>query len=170
MLTYEWDPDRADVSRAQASPMGRDQSGKSFDLGPHPADPQAFAFPQANGHQDQGPNAQIQHVRGQELWVYAGNGGCVEYTFCVIHSCVSDAHATSTYTFWRFMIRIPLEQNAMKIQYSINNGQDLEFHVPAIGQNMRWAAYSVSRVSILRDTVAKGCSSVQRLQLWCQPR
>jgi hypothetical protein len=32
----------------------------------------------------------------------------------------------------------------MKVTYKINQGQELDFHVPAQNQNMRWAAYSVS--------------------------
>lgn len=48
-----------------------------------------------------------------------------------------------TFTFWRFLIQIPLDQHEMAVHYSINNGQQLEFCVPGRNQNMRWAAHSV---------------------------
>jgi hypothetical protein len=41
-------------------------------------------------------------------------------------------------------MQIPLGSEEMAIKYRINHGQELEFAVPAVGQNMRWAAYSVS--------------------------
>lgn len=49
----------------------------------------------------------------------------------------------STFTFWRFLIRIPLAQTEMAVHYSINNGQQLDFWVPGRNQNLRWAAHSV---------------------------
>ena len=48
-----------------------------------------------------------------------------------------------TFTFWRFMIEIPLSSHEMKINYTVNNGIELNFYVPGRNQNMRWAAYSV---------------------------
>jgi len=48
-----------------------------------------------------------------------------------------------TFTFWRFLIHIPLAQHQMIVRYSVNNGQRLEFYVPGRNQNMRWAAHSV---------------------------
>jgi hypothetical protein len=71
----------------------------------------------------------MQHVRGEEIWVYPGNNG--------------------TFTFWRFAIAIPLGPHEMKVKYSINSGQQLEFYVPGRNQNMRWAAHSVSYLSEL---------------------
>jgi hypothetical protein len=50
----------------------------------------------------------------------------------------------STYTFWRFLIEIPLTESEMKIQYSINGGLELDFFVPSRRQTMRLAAHSVS--------------------------
>ena len=47
------------------------------------------------------------------------------------------------------MIQIPLGPNEMKIMYTINNGQPTEFWVPAVNQNMRWAAYSVSLINFM---------------------
>lgn len=49
-----------------------------------------------------------------------------------------------TFTFWRFLIQVPLSQREMPVTYSINNGQSLYFFVPGLNQNMNWAAYSVS--------------------------
>lgn len=49
-----------------------------------------------------------------------------------------------SYTFWRFLIEIPLGDNEMKIRYSINHGIELNFFVPGRKQTMRLAAYSVS--------------------------
>lgn len=50
----------------------------------------------------------------------------------------------STFTFWRFMIEIPLGPNEMRVSYTVNHGQELTFCVPGRNQNMRLAAYSVS--------------------------
>lgn len=50
----------------------------------------------------------------------------------------------STYTFWRFLIRIPLTSSEMKIQYSVNDGMEMDFFVPGRNETMRLAAYSVS--------------------------
>jgi hypothetical protein len=50
----------------------------------------------------------------------------------------------STYTFWRFLIQIPLTESEMNIQYSINGGLELDFFVPSHRQTMRLAAHSVS--------------------------
>ena len=49
-----------------------------------------------------------------------------------------------TFTFWRFMIHIPLGESQMRVSYSVNNGIEMDFFVPGRMQNMRWAAYSVS--------------------------
>ncbi|KIM80802.1 hypothetical protein PILCRDRAFT_822082 [Piloderma croceum F 1598] len=97
-LTYKWDPD------GHHSPSALNES--------------PFAL---------GPNSQIQHVPGHEIWVYSGNGG--------------------SYTFWRFAVQIPLGSTEMKISYNINHGQDLEFYVPGRNQNMRWAAHSCNGFS-----------------------
>lgn len=50
----------------------------------------------------------------------------------------------STYTFWRFLLNIPLADSEMKVQYSINGGPEMDFFVPGHHQTMRLAAYSVS--------------------------
>lgn len=49
-----------------------------------------------------------------------------------------------TFTFWRFMIHVPLGESQMRVSYSVNNGIEMDFFVPGRMQNMRWAAYSVS--------------------------
>ena len=59
---------------------------------------------------------------------------------------VLHAYPNSTYTFWRFLIQVPLERTEMIVKYTINKGQPLEFYVPARRQEMRWATYSVRRL------------------------
>lgn len=135
-LTYQWDPE--EIARPSPSTQG---SHPSYDLGPHPADPHATAMA--------GPSAQLpdtneayfgdykgkgntrddqtQHVTGQEIYVYSGNGG--------------------TFTFWRFPIQIQLGVNEICIKYRINGGMQLSFFVPARHQNMRWAAHSCNGFS-----------------------
>ncbi|KAF8061567.1 hypothetical protein FPV67DRAFT_1563868 [Lyophyllum atratum] len=132
-LTYEWDPD---ASASYQSP----QPARSFDLGPHPADPHSTIMPvspvsippnmftngSGNGRPT-GGNASKEVVPGQEIYVYGGPGG--------------------TFTFWRFLLQIPLGRHEMSVTYSINSGQQLEFFVPGRTQNMRWAAHSCNGFS-----------------------
>ncbi|KAF7363307.1 C-CAP/cofactor C-like domain-containing protein [Mycena sanguinolenta] len=124
VLSFEWDPD------VQPKVRPRTHSAKlpSFDLGPHPADPNTFGLP-ANGSEKAvpGPNSRREQVPAHEIWVYAG--------------------PTGTSTFWRFALEIPLGPTGMEITYSINNGQRLAFHVPGLTQNMRWATYSCNGFS-----------------------
>ncbi|KIK59848.1 hypothetical protein GYMLUDRAFT_74300 [Collybiopsis luxurians FD-317 M1] len=124
-LTYQYDPDKLPHHKAKKN------IGKSFDLGPHPADPHSTSLPlsasQINGSASAGPNFTSHQVAAQELWVYPGTGG--------------------TFTFWRFLIPIPLGTNEMEIEYSINHGQSLRFYVPGRNQNMRWASYSCNGFS-----------------------
>ncbi len=58
--------------------------------------------------------------------------------------CLIDSAMVSTFTFWRFLIQIPLAESEMKIQYSITGGLEMDFFVPSHRQTMRLAAYSVS--------------------------
>ncbi|KAH7922819.1 hypothetical protein BV22DRAFT_1069793 [Leucogyrophana mollusca] len=129
VLTYQWDPEEP------ATPPGKPRGARSFDLGPHPADPHATALSGValdsdtnnfNGDRKRNPD-QTQHVTGQEIYVYAGNGG--------------------TFTFWRFLIQLQLGENELRIKYSINGGMQLSFFVPARNQNMRWAAHSCNGFS-----------------------
>ncbi|KAF8321571.1 hypothetical protein DL93DRAFT_2163184 [Clavulina sp. PMI_390] len=84
--------------------------------------------PVVNGHSRKPSiTRQSRTVEGQEIWVYHGTSG--------------------TFTFWRFMIQIPLSDVEMPIHYSVNKGALIEFVVPAIGQNMRWAAHSCNGFS-----------------------
>ncbi|KAI0350240.1 hypothetical protein OH77DRAFT_1431241 [Trametes cingulata] len=128
MLTYHWDPSRQ-VDKLKRHASSRTH-GKSFDLAPHPADPLSTvspASPTRENGESEGPDPEQRSVVGQELYVYYGNGG--------------------TFTFWRFMIEIPLTSHEMKINYTINNGIELNFFVPGRNQNMRWAAYSCNGFS-----------------------
>ncbi|KAG6874079.1 hypothetical protein C0995_006936 [Termitomyces sp. Mi166 len=123
-LTYEWDPDRSSPHSTHPA--------RSFDLGPHPADPHSTILPtSSNGYANYtrppGSNVSKEVVPGQEIYVYGGPGG--------------------TFTFWRFLIQIPLGPHEMNITYSINSGQKLDFYVPGLSQNMRWAAYSCNGFS-----------------------
>lgn len=52
-----------------------------------------------------------------------------------------DQHAGPC-SFWRFMIEIPLQNIEMTVRYRLNRGAEIEFVVPAIGQNFYWAATS----------------------------
>ena len=97
----------------------------------------------------EGPNVLEQRVFGTELHVYGGRSGYVCELTSSWHPQVdlelpcACLGAVSTCTFWRFMIQIPLSDSEMKIQYSINDGLDMDFFVPARTQPMRVAAYSV---------------------------
>ena len=68
---------------------------------------------------------------------------CLNPTLTCVHLDI-----VSTYTFWRFLIRIPLAESEMEIQYSINDGLKMDFFVPGHRHTMRLAAYSVSKVDI----------------------
>lgn len=136
VLTYQWDPE--EIARPSPSMQG---SYPGYDLGPHPADPHttAMAGPSAQlpdineayfgDYKGKGNTRddQTQHVTGQEIYVYSGNGG--------------------TFTFWRFPIQIQLGLNEICIKYRINGGMQLAFFVPARHQNMRWAAHSCNGFS-----------------------
>ncbi|GBE82620.1 Uncharacterized protein SCP_0410050 [Sparassis crispa] len=74
-----------------------------------------------------GPREVFKNVDGQEIWVYYGTGG--------------------TYTFWRFIIEVPLGPSEMQVKYRVNNGQEFEFYVPGRSQNMRFAAFSCNGFS-----------------------
>ncbi|KAJ3562891.1 hypothetical protein NP233_g9293 [Leucocoprinus birnbaumii] len=152
-FSYEWDSDKLTPSTLREKPNGnngaysasvqsassKSQNGNghlSFDLGPHPADPHSTALPgspmstsvSASSMADTpGPNARREDSYGQDIWVYAGTGG--------------------TFTFWRFMIKIPLADHEMEVTYRINNGQAMNFYVPGRNQNMRWAAHSCNGFS-----------------------
>ena len=145
VLTYEWDPHvRAQgLSRTSSRMTGK---GRSYDLAPHPSDPHSSApLENASEHLSNSSTSLQESVPGQEIWVYEDTKG-------------------RTFTFWRFLIRIPLSQvrgsdanrcdlkktydkiqSEMALKYTINNGQLLEFFVPGRNQNMRVAAYSVSK-------------------------
>lgn len=87
---------------------------------------------------------QLSH--GQEIWVYCGSGGLViHFTFVERVTQTSVPVIRRTFTFWRFMIHIPLGSHEMRVSYAVNNGIEMNFYVPGRDQNMRWAAYSVSR-------------------------
>jgi hypothetical protein len=138
VFAYYWDPDQHTSPRQHH--VG---NGHSIDLGPHPADPMARPFQSPVEGEHFGPNVQHQTVYGREIYVYSGRGGYVHTHACLAWlqgSCVY----ISTYTFWRFLIQIPLTSSEMRIKYSINDGMELDFFVPGRSETMRLAAYSVS--------------------------
>ncbi|KAG8704747.1 hypothetical protein FRC08_002055 [Ceratobasidium sp. 394] len=73
------------------------------------------------------PAAEQTNIPGQEIWVYRGTSG--------------------SFTFWRFLIEIPLGPQEMGVRYRVNMGQETEFFVPGRNQNMRWATYSCNGFS-----------------------
>ncbi|KAI0274421.1 hypothetical protein BGY98DRAFT_1090604 [Russula aff. rugulosa BPL654] len=101
-LKYRWDPRRSVRHNRQYGV----QSSRGVDLGPHPADPLAAHYETlVEDDHLEGPN-----IMEQILYVYFGT--------------------VSTYTFWRFSIQIQLTEHEMKIQYSVNDGLELDFFVP----------------------------------------
>lgn len=132
MLHVEWDPLRP----VHSGPSGH-QRGRSVSSIPAPMSPpgvhgypQPAAYPQpafpferpiASNFQPSHAFQQID-IPGHEIWVYHGTSG--------------------SFTFWRFLIQIPLGSNEMGVRYRVNKGQEIEFFVPGRNQNMRWAAHS----------------------------
>ncbi|PPR04970.1 hypothetical protein CVT24_010428 [Panaeolus cyanescens] len=145
------------TTTSRPSTVQKLHSAASYELGPHPADPHSTILPASptvsvlgnntypfsvseptsfaaspNGYPatnngDLPPGTRSETVAGQELWVYGGTGG--------------------TFTFWRFLIKVPLGEHEMAVRYSVNHGQQLEFWVPGRNQNMRWAAHSCNGFS-----------------------
>jgi hypothetical protein len=196
-LSYEWDPDKSTLAtlRVNGTHAGYPASIKTassntqngnghlpLELGPHPADPHSTILPASpintiasasTASETVGPRARREDSYGQDIWVYAGTGGYVcqyPFTFRLTSFLPPVSPFFSTFTFWRFMIRIPLTDHEMEITYRINNGQVMNFYIPGRNQNMRWAAHSVScsatvpspRMSESRPTVQwffRGCQS-----------
>ncbi|KAJ9110753.1 hypothetical protein QFC20_002794 [Naganishia adeliensis] len=52
-----------------------------------------------------------------------------------------------TSTFWRFPLQLPLQPYEQTATYRLNQGQPIDFLIPAIGMNMRWAAHSCNGFS-----------------------
>jgi hypothetical protein len=40
------------------------------------------------------------------------------------------------------MLEIPLQQIEVAVRYALNKGAEIEFVLPKVGQNLRWAAHS----------------------------
>lgn len=51
------------------------------------------------------------------------------------------------FSFYRFLLAVPMQAYEMSVTYRLNDGAPLDFLVPAIGQNMRWAAHSCNGFS-----------------------
>ncbi|TIA92650.1 hypothetical protein E3P81_01381 [Wallemia ichthyophaga] len=67
-------------------------------------------------------------VNGQPIYVYRGPSG--------------------TFTFWRFMIDVPLGESENAVEYGINGGARYAFHVPAHSQHLRWIGQSCNGFSM----------------------
>ncbi|ORX38016.1 putative plasma membrane protein [Kockovaella imperatae] len=52
-----------------------------------------------------------------------------------------------SFSFWRFIIEIPLQSVEMTVKYTLNGGAELNFVLPHIGQNLHWAAHSCNGFS-----------------------
>jgi hypothetical protein len=57
----------------------------------------------------------------------------------------------SPVSFFRFLYEFPLQSVEMTVKYRLNGGPALSFVVPAIGQNLRWAAHSCNGGSTYED-------------------
>ncbi|KAI0035970.1 hypothetical protein K488DRAFT_76303 [Vararia minispora EC-137] len=154
-LTYSWDPDQRRSSFTRTH-RATSTNGRSFDLGPHPADPAAMSYaPVIERSPADGPRSQARQADGQEIWVYEGNGGCVSLSKitpqadgpCSTHWYSYSLSWCRTSTFWRFHIQIPLSETEMRVRYNLNSGQDIEFVVPGRNETMRIAAYSCNGFS-----------------------
>ncbi|MBW0483761.1 hypothetical protein O181_023476 [Austropuccinia psidii MF-1] len=54
---------------------------------------------------------------------------------------------SDSYSFWRFRLVIPMYEKETRVNYSINHGASISFHIPAINQDFRWAAHSCNGFS-----------------------
>ena len=70
-------------------------------------------------------------------------------------------------SFWRFMIEVPLQNVEMSVRYKLNGGAEMGFVVPAIGQNLRWAAHSCNGEQV--TVRSRACELTSRIQLGCEP-
>ena len=132
MLHVEWDPLRP----VHANPSGHHRGRSLSSIPSTMSSPGVHGYPQPTVYPQPAfpferpvtSNVQPSHafqqadIPGHEIWVYHGTSG--------------------SFTFWRFLIQIPLGPNEMGVRYRVNKGQEIEFFVPGRNQNMRWAAHS----------------------------
>ena len=81
----------------------------------------ALNWVNANGNQSL-------NVSGQSIYNYKGSSG--------------------SFSFWRFMIGIPMCSTELEISYNINGGSLNKFYIPAIGQHLRWIGQSCNGFSM----------------------
>ncbi|KAH7340971.1 hypothetical protein B0J17DRAFT_653550 [Rhizoctonia solani] len=135
MLHLEWDPLRPVNIRLNGYQRGRSLSSMPSPIsavssnGPGLPPPVPYPSEPAITSQKYPPSHAYQQtdVPGHEIWVYRGSVG--------------------SFTFWRFLIQIPLGPNEMGVRYRVNMGQELEFFVPGLNQSMRWATHSCNGFS-----------------------
>ncbi|KAF8710206.1 hypothetical protein RHS03_01884, partial [Rhizoctonia solani] len=135
ILHLEWDPLRPVHTSAHGHQRGRSLSSMPSPISavstngsgvpppvPYPSEPAIASqqYPPSHIYQQT-------DIPGHEIWVYRGSAG--------------------SFTFWRFLIQIPLGPNEMGVRYRLNMGQELEFFIPGQNQNMRWAAHSCNGFS-----------------------
>lgn len=133
VLTLEWDPHRPVENRTsllgtQRSPSVLSTSTSSTPYRGFTASPTPISPSSTPSLYTPLLHTQSQTIYAQELWVYPGPPG----------SC----------TFWRWMIQIPLGPKEMGVRYRVNGGQETEFFVPGLDQNMRFAATSCNGFSL----------------------
>lgn len=136
-VSLDWDPERphdhipSTVANGSHPNSLTTEAVPPFDFDPHysgglaPIVPQdSIPHPNRHSPSPKSHRAQSTTIPGQEIYVF---------------------HDTdSTFTFWRFMVQVPLADVEMSINYRVNGGAEVEFFVPALDQNMRWATYSVT--------------------------
>jgi len=131
VLTLEWVQNRPvenstgsfNIQRSSSVLSTSGTSHRSYTMSPLPMSPSST--PSLYGPS---PFVQRQTIYAQKLWVYPGPPG----------SC----------TFWRWMIQVPLGPEEMGVRYRINRGQEIQFFVPGLNQNMRFAATSCNGFSL----------------------
>ena len=91
-LTYEWDPLES-ANGLKRAPSRMTGKGRSYDLLAHPSDPRSAAaiVDARSGDANRSSTIQKDSVPGQEIWFY-------------------EDHKGRTFTFWRFMLQIPLSE------------------------------------------------------------
>jgi len=128
ILTLEWDPRRAVENHTSSFSTQCSQSVLSKSSRLHQASPILTLPSPTPGLYIPSPHIQSRTIYAEALWVHPG--------------------APESCTFWRWMVQIPLGPKEMGVRYRINGGQELEFFVPGLNQNMRFAATSCNGFSV----------------------
>lgn len=72
----------------------------------------------------------------------------------LVHSFTRKGERIHTYdsrdgsqAFWRFKLEVPLAERGQEIFYSVNNGPEHSFWVPAVNEQMNWVGHSCNGFS-----------------------